>query len=117
MTRGKLRPLLWPAVMATAMLAVLLGLGTWQVERLHWKDDLLAQIARAEAAPAVPLPAEPEPFAKVQVTGQLRDDLSASYGADVRDTPVGTVLGTQLIVPLERKDGDTILVDRGWVPS
>jgi len=117
MTRGKLRPLLGPAVMATAMLAVLLGLGTWQVERLHWKDDLLAQIARAEAAPAVPLPAEPEPFAKVQVTGQLRDDLSASYGADVRDTPVGTVLGTQLIVPLERKDGDTILVDRGWVPS
>jgi surfeit locus 1 family protein len=103
--------------MATAMLAVLLGLGTWQVERLHWKQDVLAQIARAEAAPAVPLPARPEPFTKVQVTGHLRDDLAASYGAEVRDTAAGTELGTQLIVPLERDEGDAVLVDRGWVPE
>lgn len=114
---GRLRQLLWPGVMATAMLAVLLGLGTWQVQRLHWKRGLLAQIAHAEAAAAAPMPAEPEPFAKVQVTGRLRDDLSASYGAEVRDLPSGPQLGTQLIVPLERRDGDVVLVDRGWVPE
>ena len=55
-SRSKLRRLLGPGVMTAAMLAVLLGLGTWQVERLHWKQDVLSQIARAEAAPAVPLP-------------------------------------------------------------
>lgn len=114
---GRLRPLLWPGVMTAAMLAVLLGLGTWQVQRLHWKLGILAQIARAEAAPALPLPSHPEPFTKVRVTGQLRDDLSASYGAEVRDTPMGAELGTYLIVPLQRSDGDTILVDRGWVPD
>ena len=32
-----LRRLLWPGAMAAVMLALLLGLGTWQVERLHWK--------------------------------------------------------------------------------
>jgi surfeit locus 1 family protein len=112
-----LHRLLWPGVMAMVMLAVLLGLGTWQVMRLQWKLGLLAQIARAEAAPAVPLPAAPDPFTKVQATGHLRDDLSASYGAEVRDTPVGTELGTQLITPLEVPDGDVILVDRGWVPD
>jgi surfeit locus 1 family protein len=112
-----LRRLLWPGLMAAAMLAMLLALGTWQVERLHWKQGVLAQIARAEAAPAVPLPAQPDPFTKVQVTGQLRDDLAASYGAEVRDTPAGTQLGTQLIVPLERDEDDVILVDRGWVPD
>ena len=80
------RQLLWPGLMAATMLAVLLGLGTWQVERLHWKLGILAQIARAEAAPAVQLPANPEPYTKVQATGRLRDDLSASYGAEVRDT-------------------------------
>ena len=53
----------------------------------------------------------------MQATGHLRDDLSASYGAEVRDTPAGTQLGTQLIVPLERDDGIAILVDRGWVPD
>jgi surfeit locus 1 family protein len=113
----RLRRLLWPGVMAAAMLAVLLALGTWQVERLHWKRGVLAQIARAEAAPAVPMPADPEPYTKVQVTGHLREDLSAYYGAEVRDTPAGPQLGTQLIVPLEREDGDDVLVDRGWVPN
>jgi surfeit locus 1 family protein len=114
---GKLRLLLLPALMTAAMLAVLLALGIWQIERLHWKEALLAQIARAEAAPAAPLPNEPEPYSKVQATGRLRDDLAATYGADVRDTPTGTQLGTQLIVPLERADGETILIDRGWVPE
>jgi surfeit locus 1 family protein len=117
MVRPRLRLVLWPGVMAVGMLAVLLGLGTWQVERLHWKQGVLAQIARAEAAPAVRLPAAPESYTKVQVTGRLRDDLAASYGAEVRDTPLGTELGSQLIVPLERDDGDPVLVDRGWVPD
>jgi surfeit locus 1 family protein len=113
----RLRQLLWPGLMATVMLAMLLGLGTWQIHRLHWKLAILAQIARAEAAPAVPLPATPDPFVKVEVTGQLDEALAASYGADVRDTPAGTVLGTQLIVPLRRREGDTVLVDLGWVPD
>jgi surfeit locus 1 family protein len=113
---GRRRLLLWPGVMTATMLAGLLGLGTWQVERLHWKQALLAQIARTETAPAVPLPAEPDPFIKVQVTGRLREDLAATYGAEVRETPAGPELGTQLIVPLERTDGDTVLVERGWVP-
>jgi surfeit locus 1 family protein len=113
----KLRRLLWPGVTVVALLAVLLALGTWQVKRLQWKRAILAQIARAEAASPIPLPADPQPFAKVQVTGELRDDLAASYGAQVRDTPTGTQLGTQLIVPLQRDQGDTILVDLGWVPE
>ena len=108
---------MWPGAMALAMLLVLLGLGTWQVERLHWKRDMLARIAHAEAAPAMPLPAAPDPFTKVQVTGHLRDDATASFGAEVRDTAFGTQLGTHLIVPLERENADAILVDRGWVPD
>jgi surfeit locus 1 family protein len=114
---SKLRRILWPGVMAAIMLALLLGLGTWQVQRLHWKLAILAQIASAEAAPPVPLPPHPDPFTKVQVTGHLRDDLAASFGADVRDTPKGPVLGTYLIVPLQPPNGDPILVDLGWVPD
>jgi surfeit locus 1 family protein len=113
----KLRRLIWPGMMAVAMLAVLLGLGTWQVERLQWKRQLLAQIARAEAVSAIPLPADPQPFTKVQVTGELREDLAAFYGAQVRDTLAGAQLGTQLIVPLQREPDATILVDLGWVPN
>jgi len=114
---GKLRRLLWPGVMTVFMLAVLLGLGTWQVQRLHWKLGILAQIAQAEAGPPIPLPAAPTQFAKVAVAGHLRTNLAATFGADVRDTPGGPVLGTQLIVPLERPGAEPILVDRGWIPD
>ena len=100
------------------MLAVLLGLGTWQVQRLHWKQGLLAQIARAEAAPRRAAAGAARPLhqgARRPVT--CATTCPRSYGAEVRDTPAGPELGTQLIVPLERQDGDAILVDRGWVPD
>jgi surfeit locus 1 family protein len=35
--------------------AILVGLGTWQVQRLHWKQGLLARIAALQAAPAQPI--------------------------------------------------------------
>jgi surfeit locus 1 family protein len=111
-----IRKVLWPAVMTLTMLLVLLALGTWQVHRLAWKEDLLAHIAHAEAAPPVPLKGVPSPFEKVKATGRLAHDKSALYGAEVRDEPTGPVLGAHLIEPLQRDDGETILVDRGWVP-
>jgi len=102
-----------PAVLASIpVLAILLVLGTWQVRRLHWKTDLLAQIASAEAGPAVPLTDSPTPFSKVETTGRFRYDLEAILGVEVR----GPVLGTRLVTPLEREGAATVLVDRGWVP-
>ena len=112
-----MRRLLWPGMTALVMLLILLGLGTWQVKRLAWKEGILAEIARAEASPAVPLGAHPAPFAKVSATGRYRQDLAALYGAQVQDTPAGPELGAQLIVPLERPGADPVLVDRGWVPT
>ncbi len=111
------RRLLVPALSTLVMLAILLGLGTWQVRRLAWKRALLAQIAAAEQAPAVPLPAHPGRFQKVSVRGRLLADRTALYGAEVHDAPSGPVLGGQLIVPLQRADGPTLLVDLGWVPA
>ena len=44
-----MRRLLLPVLVALPVLAVLLALGTWQVQRLAWKTDILARIAAAEA--------------------------------------------------------------------
>ncbi len=103
--------------MALAMFAVLLGLGTWQVKRLAWKEAILARIAQAEAAPAIPLPAHPAPFTKVSVRGRFLPGPTALFGVSVQDTPLGPVLGAEQIVPLAREDGAVVLVDRGWVPT
>ena len=109
--------LILPGLIALLMLATLLALGTWQIYRLHWKEGILRQVAQAEAAPPVPLGPHPTSFQKVSVIGRLRADLAASFGAEVRDMPGGPLLGTQLIVPLERAGADPVLVDLGWVPN
>jgi surfeit locus 1 family protein len=103
--------------MTIVMLIVLVGLGTWQVQRLHWKEDILARIARAEASPPVPLAADPSPFTKVETEGRFRSDLTVLYGAEVRETPTGPKMGAHLIEPLQRDGQPTVLVDRGWVPA
>ncbi len=110
------RRLIVPAISSAVMLAVLISLGTWQVHRLAWKRGILAQIASAEERPAIPMPADPSPYTKVSVTGVMRNDLSALYGSEVRETPGGPRIGAQLLVPLERPGQPPILVDRGWVP-
>lgn len=126
MTRT-VRGLVVPALSTLIMLLVLVGLGTWQVYRLHWKEAILTRIAAAEIAPAVPLGAGPgssmpgshmpEPYMKASVTGRFRYDLAVTYGAEVRDTRAGPTMGSYQIVPLERDGGGVILVNRGWVPQ
>ena len=117
------RRLLWPGVMTAVMLIVLLGLGSWQVKRLFWKQALLSQIAHAESAAPIPLAefqarsaTPPSQFTKVSVSGTYLVDQAALYGAEVRDIASGPAMGARLIEPLREADGEVILVDRGWVP-
>jgi surfeit locus 1 family protein len=111
------RRLVVPGLSTLVMLTVLLGLGTWQIYRLHWKVGILTRIAVAEAAPPVPLTTNPQPYAKVSVTGRFRFDRVAQFGAEVRDTRVGPTMGFYQIVPLERDGAVPILVNRGWIPQ
>lgn len=99
------------------MLALTVWLGVWQLHRLEWKTGLLAAIDHGEASPAVPLAADPAPFSKVAAEGRLRDDLVALYGAEVRPTAAGPVMGARLVTLLERPGADPVILDRGWVPG
>jgi surfeit locus 1 family protein len=104
-------------LMTTVMLLALLGLGSWQVQRLLWKSALLDQIARAEAAAPVPLPPEPREFTKVAATGKFLVGRSSTFGAEVRRMRTGVEMGAHLIEPLQLNNGSILLVDRGWVPQ
>ena len=103
------------ALVATAVaFAILVGLGVWQIQRLHWKQGLIAQVDAAERAPPVPLgPGTPPLFTRVRVHGTLRADHLALYGADVR----GMRMGAQAIQLLDRPVGKPLLVELGWVPT
>jgi len=106
-----------PGLSTLAMLAVLLALGTWQVQRLHWKQGLLTDIDRSEAAPAIDLGVDAPSFAKVRVTGRFRAGASGTYGAEGRDLLTGPTMGADVLAVLDRPNGDPILVDRGWAPT
>jgi surfeit locus 1 family protein len=113
----RFRPRPWPTAIAAVGVAVLIGLGTWQLERRVWKQDLLATIAaRMHAAPA-PLPATiADPagwaFRPVRVAGRFDEDHALWLYGRTRDGQAGI----HLMVPLIREDGPAVLVDRGFVP-
>jgi surfeit locus 1 family protein len=114
----RFRPRLWPSVATLAALAVLLGLGSWQVQRLHWKEGLIAERAAQLAAPPAPLPVTAADwrawdFRKVSVRGTFRHDLEQRFGAFT----VHDQFGQHILTPLVRADGPAILVDRGFVPA
>jgi surfeit locus 1 family protein len=111
-------PGLWPTVATLVGLFVLLGLGTWQVERLQWKRALIAEREAGLASPPEILPAASDAwsawdFRPAIVEGEFRHDLEQLFGVAAIDGQ----LGHHVLTPLVRPDGAAVLVDRGWVPA
>jgi cytochrome oxidase assembly protein ShyY1 len=48
-----------PTVVVLAAVAVLIGLGAWQLQRAAWKEKLLARYAQAERLPPIAYPTAP----------------------------------------------------------
>ena len=96
---------------------ILLGLGTWQVYRLHWKEGLIATAQARLAAAPVPLPVTADwqtlDFRPVTVRGSYRNDRSLAFGLGTHDGDVGA----SLLTPFVTTDGRQLLVDRGWLPE
>jgi len=116
--RGEARGFPWLLTLVTAIaLAILLALGTWQVERLAWKEGLIATIESRVDAEPVPL-ADAEKIATgdleyqpVTASGTFRHDLEQFFFA----THEGQS-GWFVYTPLELDDGRAIFVNRGFVP-
>jgi surfeit locus 1 family protein len=99
--------------------AILAALGTWQVERLAWKRDLIATMEARLAMAPLPvgdlLNSGPiENFRPVRATGIFLHDREMYLAARSYQGR----LGYHVVTPLELADGGTaVLVDRGWVPA
>ncbi len=125
------RSLVVPALFAALALGMLFSLGAWQLSRLAWKQGLIAQVDERARAPAIPLAGrdawgrmspERDDYRRVTVTGRFRHEAEAylyhvagdSRQAD-RDRPRGQ--GYFVMTPLVMANGDTIIVNRGFVPT
>lgn len=119
--RWKAAGLVAPTLMTLAMLPVLIGLGTWQLHRKAWKEDLIAKIAaRVKAEP-------------VSYTEALRQYWKTGDVEYLRVRINGTFDHTQerhLYAPSDVSQGwhvftlfqpegiqPPLFINRGWVPS
>ena len=97
------------------------ALGVWQVERLHWKRELIARVdARIHAEPVAPPTHDDWPNATASRDEYRRVVASGEY-LPGRDTRVQAVTergpGWWLLTPLREDNGDVLLVNRGFVPN
>lgn len=115
------RPRVWPVLLAAAAgLVILLGLGTWQVQRLAWKEALLAQLAANAAAAPVDLATAAARAAEGGNAEFLKLQFRATYLPDRSMALISTFdrgPGWTIITPAITGDGRLVLVDRGRVPA
>ncbi len=115
--------LAWGAMVlaSVAGVVVLLALGGWQVQRLHWKTDLIARVEARLAAPPVAAPGPADWPALSENTDEYRR-VTASGNYDFSaETQVKAVTakgsGYWVLTPLATTEGWHLWVNRGFVPD
>ncbi|MGE0023115.1 MAG: SURF1 family protein [Hyphomicrobium sp.] len=117
------RSLVPAAAMTLVALAILLGLGFWQLERKAWKENLLATIAARASEPPVDLVNAYSTthdnelgfeYMRARVRGRYAHDKERYFYAP--DASLGP--GYHVYTPLEIAGSDAVLfVNRGFVPE
>ena len=118
-----------PGILTIVMLSVLLVLGFWQIDRLAWKQNLLARIAERQTAPPLTLASR----ADIATLSKERDEyrratMRGTFGREqlfwftqIENKPQGLprqdAAGYHVLVPFYLLDGTPILLDRGFVPA
>jgi len=113
--KSAFRRLFWPALASLIALAILLGLGTWQMQRRAWKSALITERQAGLTAPPIALPDRLDglEFRRVTVTGRFDHDREIT----LLNQSMGQQSGRHLITPLMMADGSTVLINRGFVPA
>lgn len=121
------RGLILPGVLSLAALTVLIMLGTWQMQRLAWKEALIETIAKRVTETPQLLPATPESISFDLASEEYRRYIAVGRFLHQHEVQVYTVLsepkgsfsgaGYWVLTPLARDDGSIVIVNRGFVPQ
>jgi len=110
------RRVIAPIVIGLIGTAILIGLGIWQVQRLAWKEALIARLESRLAAEPQRLPAEPQPgrhdYLRVAFEGRLGE--GAVYLLTTL-RPHGP--GYRVIAPVATAGERRVLADLGYIPA
>ncbi|UAB89592.1 SURF1 family protein [Ruegeria sp. SCSIO 43209] len=107
--------ILFLLIFGFAGLGLLLSLGIWQLQRLTWKQEVLAEIESRIAADPVALP--------LQVSEDVDKYLPVTVTGEIEPGEIHVLVSVKQVGPGYRiiqsfaTDDRTILVDRGFVPT
>lgn len=105
-----------PLVIGLLGVTILVSLGSWQLQRLEWKEGVLSEIETRIAADPVAVPDVPDPerdrFLSVATRGQFTDQ---EIHVLVSTKDVGAAF--RIITLFQTEDGRRLLLDRGIVPD
>lgn len=112
----KFRPFFWLSVVAIPAFAVLLMLGTWQLQRLQWKNDIISSFEARSLAPAIAPPAadmltDNYEFRRLELVGSFAHDQELYITGKTYEGNAGF----HVVTPMTLTDGRIIMVNRGWV--
>lgn len=112
----RFRSMILPLLFGLCGAAVLVGLGVWQVQRMTWKQGVLAAIDARISAEPVGLPTAPDPAADkylpVTLQGKLTGPEAHVLTSEREEGP-----GYRVLASLQTDDGRMVLVDLGFVPQ
>ena len=109
------------------MFIVLIGLGSWQLERKTWKEGLIAALDARTSAEPMPLPPperwsaldpENDEFRRVSFAATIasgREALVYAAGSSIRPDIKG--VGYWVFAPAELAGGAVVVVNRGFLPE
>ncbi|MFK7751896.1 MAG: SURF1 family protein [Sedimentitalea sp.] len=108
-----MRGILFLLIFGLTGFGILVALGTWQIQRLSWKQAILTQIESRISAAPVALPAQPhrdrDKYLPVTATGLVADGVRVLVSVKQRGP------GYRMINVFET-GGRRILLDRGFLP-
>lgn len=107
------RPPFWASFFTLCGVSILCTLGTWQVHRLSWKNDLIAKLETAydtDKAQELDLKnLNPSDFIYGRISGALLTDKAFLLGVRMKDEKAGA----DLIIPVQTSK-NTILINMGF---
>jgi surfeit locus 1 family protein len=114
------------AFFVLAALGVLVALGTWQLERLSWKEGLIAELESKLSAKPTDLPprerwpqlsAAADEFRRVAFPAEFLDQEALVYSAGSALRPDASGPGYWVFSPAQLTGGSLVVINRGFVPE
>lgn len=111
-------PRLAPTLITASIVILCLGLGLWQLQRLRWKEGLIAQRTAALAA----APAEPPQNLATARALEFHPVVDEGVFLNDKETLVNAIGpqgggGFDVLTPLREAGGRIVLIDRGFIPA